>query len=59
MIPENFGGTQLEKGAASVLDVAIRTAAEFLTQKAGYGEMIEGENIEHLVRAAIQRALKT
>lgn len=59
MVPDNSIGTELERGTASVLDVAIKTTAVYLMEKAGAGEMIEGQDVEHLVRASIQRALKT
>lgn len=56
MEPNQQGATPKEMKFASVLDLAIKTAAEFALSGSGVGEMIEGQDITAHVQSALKRA---
>lgn len=54
--PENQNATELETAIASVLDIALKTAMQYIMVKARNGGIIEGKDIEAEVMATMAKA---
>ena len=58
MLPVPHNPTDMERIHYQLIDIGLKTACQIILEGAQSGEMIDGEKIEHTVRAMFERLTK-